>query len=415
MTAGSLPAAGRFGATLLWALLAGCGGTHSGDAWLALGDLAAGTGSSRLEQSTPAPIREEVSYVIGGRRRAGDLYLPGSGSPQAAIVLVPGAVPEGKDHEDLVAFASMLARLRFAVLAPEMSGYRELRIGPQHVREIADAFAHVSTREEWSPGGRAGIAAFSYAAGPAMLAALEDDIRGRVRFVLAVGGYYDLRTAIRFLTTGHFEDNGMEGQLAPSEYGKLVFIRTAQEYVKSAADRARLDAMVSARLRDPSADLSGLAADLGPEGRSIYRLLSNTDPAQTGRLLAELPQPILALLESLTLSDKPLSILEARLLLVHGKDDRLIPYTESLALAAAVPPDRAQVFVFHRILGHVDLKLSHFFSRRFWREELPDARLLLRALAALLREREAGPAERPEARAHDSHGRLPGTGGARVS
>lgn len=386
----ALPPAARVGALLLCVSLAGCG-AHDRDAWLALGDLAAGAGPSGLKQSTPDPTREELRYVVGGLSRSGDLYLPGAGSPKAAIVLVPGAVPEGKDHEQLVAFANMLARLRFAVLTPEMSGYRDLRIGPQHAREVADAFIHVSSREEWSPGGRAGIGAFSYAAGPALLAALEDDIRDRVRFVLAVGGYYDVRTAIGFLTTGYFEDNGVQRHLEPNEYGKMVFIRSARDHVRSATDRARLDAMVSARLRDPSADLSALAAGLGSEGRSIYRLLSNTDPGQIGPLLAELPSGILTTLDALTLSNKPLSMLKARLLLVHGKDDRLIPYTESLALGAAAPPGRSQVFVFHRILGHVDLRLSDFFSRQFWGEELPDARRMLRALAALMREREAAP------------------------
>ncbi len=387
------------GTVLLCAfLLAGCATSH--DAWLALGDLAAGGGQSRLKATTPEPSREPVTYVVDGRRRSGDLYLPGTDAPRAAIVLVPGAVPEGKDHEQLVAFAKMLARLRFAVLAPEISGYRDLTIGPQHVREVADAFRHLSGREEWSPGGRAGIGAFSYAAGPALLAALEDDIRESVRFVLAVGGYYDLRASLRFLTTGYFEDNGVQRRLEPGEYGKLVFIRSSRQHLRDEADRALLDAMVDARLRNPAADLSALAAGLGSEGRSIHRLLTNTDPAQTDRLLADLPAAILATLDSLTLSNKPLSLLQARLLLVHGMDDRLIPFTQSLALSTAAPPGRSQVFIIHRILGHVDLKLSDFFSRRFWREELPDARRLAHALTLLLRERDMpGPADLQSLRA----------------
>jgi acetyl esterase/lipase len=399
MTAGSLPAPAGLPGTrpavrvaaivLCLAGLGGCAGSADHDAWLALGDLTAGTASSRLRESTPEPSREPLAFVVEGRKRSGDLYLPGAGKPRAAIVLVPGAVPEGKDNEQLVAFAAMLARLEFAVLTPEMSGYRDLRIGPQHVREVADAFRYLSEREEWSPGGRAGIGAFSYAAGPALLAALEDDIGDRVRFVLAVGGYHDLRAATCFLATGYFEDNGVQRRLEPGEYGKLVFIRSAQEHVRNPKDRALLEAMVSARLRDPTADLSTLAAGLGPEGRSIYRVLTNTDPARCDRLLAELPEPILATMASLTLSNKPLSLLHARLILVHGRDDPLIPYTESLALSAAAPQGQSQIFVFHRILGHVDLKFSHFFSRAFWSEELPDARRLLRALAALLREREA--------------------------
>ena len=383
------PGAGALALLLCLIFLAGCAGWRDRDAWLALTDLAAGAGPSRLKQSTAEPSRQAITYVVEGRGRAGDLYLPGQGDALAGIVLVPGVVPEGKDNEQLVAFANTLARLRFAVLAPEMSGYRELKIGPQHVREVADAFRHLSQRQDCAPEGRAGIAAFSYAAGPALLAALEADIRERVRFVLAVGGYYDLRASIRFLTTGHFAENGVPRWLQPNEYGKLVFIRSAQDSLRSAADRSLFDAIVAARLREPGADVSSLAAGLGPDGRSIFQQLSNTDPARHETLFAALPPPILATIDSLTLSNKPLSRLQARLILVHGKEDRLVPYTESLELAAALPAEQSQVFVIHRALGHVDLRLSHVLSRRFWREELPDAGRLLRALSALLRERHA--------------------------
>lgn len=385
----ALPPAAVAGAFLLCVMLSGCAGWRDRDAWLALTDLAAGAEPSRLKQSTAEPSRQALTYVVEGRNRTGDLYLPGEGNALAGIVLVPGIVPEGKDNEELVAFAKTLARLRFAVLTPEMSGYRELKIGLQHVREVADALRHISERQDCAPGGRAGIAAFSYAAGPALLAALEDDIRDRVRFVLAVGGYYDLRASIRFLTTGHFRENGTAQWLQPNEYGKLVFIRSAQDSLRSSADRSLFDAMVAARLREPGADVSSLAADLSPEGRSIYQLLSNTDTARHDELLAKLPPGVLATIDSLTLSSKPLSLLQARLILVHGKDDRLVPYTESLALAAALPPEQSQIFLIHRVLGHVDLRLSQVLSRRFWREELPDAGRLLRALSALLRERQA--------------------------
>lgn len=53
---------------------------------------------------------------------------------------------------------------------------------------------------------RAGIAGFSYAAGPSILAALEPDIRDRARFVLSVGGYHDLRRVAAVLITGCFQD-----------------------------------------------------------------------------------------------------------------------------------------------------------------------------------------------------------------
>jgi hypothetical protein len=378
-------------AALLFCLLclAACVSPVRQDALLTLGDIAAGTGPSRLKQSTPAPVRTTVGYRYDNKAHAADLYVPGEKQAvRAGVVLVPGAVPEGKDDARLVALAQTLARQHFAVLVPEMSGYRDLVIRPQHAGEVADAFRYLASREDLAPGGRAGIAAFSYAAGPAVLAALQDDLRDRVRFVLAVGGYYDLRNAIRFFTTGYFEDNGAPQRLAASEYGKLVFIHSARAQLRSARDRKLLSDIAETRLQDPGADVSALAGRLGREGASIYRLLANTDPARTADLLAELPPQTIATIDALSLNNKPLSRLKARLILVHGKDDALIPYTESVALSRAAPRGQADLFLIQRILGHVDLKMSSLFSGRFWSQELPDARRLWAAITRLLEQRE---------------------------
>jgi hypothetical protein len=370
---------------LLW--LAGCA-AFNGDAWLVLGDIGAGAGRSRLKELTPAPSRTPIRYIVAGRSGAADLYLPGSGKPGAGIVLVPGAVPEGKDDERLVALATTLARARFAVLTPELTGYRELRIRPGHAREVADAFCYLASQERLAPGGRAGIGAFSYAVGPTVLAAAHDDVRGRVRFVLGVGGYHDLGVAIRFFTTGYFEENGAPRYLRPDDYGRLVFARTALDYLSEATDRMALDAIVDAKLEDREADVSALAQRLGPEGLAVYRLLVNTDPQQTPRLIAALPQALIAAIQALSLENKDLSRLSARMILVHGQNDPLIPYTESVALARALPAAQTQVFIIRRILGHVELSFTDVFSGQFWSEELPDAWRLLRAVGSLLRERE---------------------------
>jgi hypothetical protein len=46
------------------------------------------------------------------------------------------------------------------------------------------------------------------AVGPVVLAALDEGIRERVRFILAAGGYHDINRALRVLTTGWFEHAG---------------------------------------------------------------------------------------------------------------------------------------------------------------------------------------------------------------
>ena len=197
-------------------LLAGCAPLRHYESLLVLADAGAGHGPSRWKEVTQAPRRQSVAFNVNGRVNTGDLYLPMGAEPAAGIVLVPGAVPQGKDDPRLVAFAITLARARFAVLAPELSGVRELRVRPSDAREVADAFAWLASRPDLAPGGRAGIVAFSYAVGPAVLAALEPDIRERVRFIVAVGGYYNLFRTVRFFTTGYFEEDRKSTRLNSS-------------------------------------------------------------------------------------------------------------------------------------------------------------------------------------------------------
>jgi hypothetical protein len=235
---------------------------------------------------------------------------------------------------------------------------------------------------------QAGIGAISYAAGPAVLAALDDSIRERVRFVLAVGGYYDLRAAIRFFTTGYFVDEGVERHMHPDEYGQLVLAKTAAAHLRDPKDVAIIDAMVQAKLGDPQADIAHLAPGLSPQGLSVYRLATNRDPAQVPRLIAALPEEMLATVHALTLSGKDLTRLRAQLILVHGKSDTLVPYTESKALASALSPKMVHLFVLERVLGHVELGFGSVLSKRFWSEDLADAYRLYRAVRLLLAHRE---------------------------
>jgi len=381
--------AGVVVAALLGAVVAWIGAHY--DALLLLGYLTDPGGGSRLERTTPEPSRTPIILTTAGRHAEADLYLPATGAPQAGIVLVPGAVREGRRDVRLVALARGLARLRFAVMVPELRFSEELRIDAGHVRDVAEAFRYLLQREDLAPAGRAGIAAFSYAVGPALLAALEDDLLHKVRFVLGVGGYHDLRSAIRFFTTGYFEHDGQLRHLQPDPYATLVLARSLAAHLREPADRSILEAMVSARLEDRDADIAPLARQLGPEGQAVYRLLTNREPGLTQALIAALPTASRETIGALTLSDKKLEALSARLILVHGRNDRLIPYTETLALARAVEPGRAHVFVLHRVLGHVDLGLSGLLSVRLWTEELPDALMLVQAVSLLLHERRAPP------------------------
>lgn len=345
---------------LLVALLAACSPQRGIDAARVLGDIAAGEGPSRLKDATPAPSRAVVDYAVDGRAREGDLYRPGGGAPSAALVLVPGVAPAGKDDRRLVAFAHSLARAGFLVLVPEIAGLRALRVRASDADDIADAVRHLATRTQATEGGAVGLVAISYAAGPTLIAA-AGDAGQHLRFVLAVGGYYDMTALITYVTTGSFR-TGRDApwqQGRPNEYGKWVFLESNAHHVEDARDRALLAAIAGRKRRDPAAEIGDLVERLGEDGRAVYALLDNRDPERVPRLIDALPDSVRREIVALDPSRLDLHRIGAQLLLVHGRDDPIIPWTESGALAEAVPDGRAELFLSDS-LSHVDMTPGEF-------------------------------------------------------
>lgn len=363
-----------FGMGLLLLLYAGCSPTREYHAALVLADITARDRPSRWKRATPTPLRTPYVYRVENRRYNADLYQPGQDA-LAGLLLVPGAAETGKDDARLVAFAKSLARARFNVLVPDLDSLRKLQVGPGNVRELIDAFT-VLSRPEFSPGGRAGILAFSYAAGPAVLAALEPEIRDRVNFIFAVGGYHDLNKVLVFFTTGHFMDEGKSKHLQPNAYGKWVFVLSNLDRLSDWGDQERYRAMFERKNVDLAAPLDDLVVDLTAEGKALYAFITNQDPQRVESLMKGLPEGIRNDIVALDLADKDLNQLSSRLILVHGYDDPIIPYPESKALARAVPDGQARLYLVDG-LAHVDLQPGLIAKFRLWR-----------AVSALLAERE---------------------------
>ena len=250
---------------------------------------------------------------------------------------------------------------RFQVLVPDIRNLRQLEVRADDATEIADAVRYLTAPSSESPAGETngtvGIFAISYAVGPAILAALEPGVREQVGFVVGIGGYYDLEAVIAFFTTGYFRDpeDGTWRDVEPNRYGKWVFVRNNARRLSEPGDRNTLAAMAQRKIADPDAEIADLARSLGAEGRAVYDLLRNDDPASVPELIARLPDPIRSEIRALSLRERDLSHLSAQVILIHGRDDVIIPYSESVALSVAAP--RSEVYLVSQ-LAHVALNLS---------------------------------------------------------
>ncbi len=306
-----------------------------------------------LEKFSSPPKVIEISYPGPQGTVKADLFLPQEKGRHPGILLNHGVIDTGKDDPRLRRFALILCRAGFAVFVPDFKGMRSFRIAPSDIDEVQAAFEHFISLKDFILPHSSGLFGFSYGAGPTIHAACRPAIRDEVRFLMAFGAYYDLKNVLSFMATGKFEFEGKKYSKEPQEYGKWVFLANNLDRVVSPDDRSILQSILQVKLRDEKAPIDHFLPLLGKEGKNILALLSHADPSQTENLTHELSPQLRIYIEALSIGPV-MKQLSADLILAHGQEDDMIPFTETLRLARAAPdPHRVHV----EILGsfaHMD-------------------------------------------------------------
>jgi acetyl esterase/lipase len=341
-------------------------------------------GPTRWVTRTPQETR--VTFPGGTRVMEANLYAPAAGGRQAAVVLVHGVVETGKDDPRMVWLARLLARSGFVVLVPDFSGFKSLRLRVSDIQEMTDAVVYLRSLQGRVLPDRIGMIAFSYGAGPMLIAAANPRLEGRLKFVVSFGGYYDLVQVIKFVTTGHYQYGDERGYATPNDYTRWIFLQYNLDLLRDPVDQAILARL--AETRDPGRPYQdrSLPSDLTPEGRSVYNLLVNRDPEKVEALVNRLSPSVREMIEQLSPS-RQVSRLSAYAIIIHSDPDPFIPHTESLALAKSLGYSGKVRLQILRLFRHVRPELPAATPGNVFRVYIPQGLNIYRLIFDLLRQR----------------------------
>jgi dienelactone hydrolase len=279
------------------------------------------------------PTKTKVTVPGRGRVIHADLYRPLRQGRQFPLLLAHGAGSAGKDDVRLALLAEDLARAGFLVLVPEIEGMKNLHVRISDAEDILQSFLYLVRAEQAGP--RGGMLGIGYGAGPMLLAAADPRIRDKVSVVTTVGGYYDLRAAMSFALTGAYEYGELRGYVRPEAPLRWMVAYRNLDLLRSSDDRKKLRDIIEKRNRYELAEADRMAKSLGPEGRSLYNFIVNTDPDRFSPLYENLPLRVRENVYQLSPS-RAIKYITASFIIVHGLDDYSVPFTESVRLADAV-------------------------------------------------------------------------------
>ncbi len=328
-----------------------------------------------------AVVREETSYERDGRRLPATLYRPASGRPDRPLpgwITLHGLTRRGREHPSLDRLARAVAASGAVVLVPDLPEWRELHIAPETtVATIKAAVLELDGRP-LTEAGRIGVIGFSFGATQALVAATDPALRSHLAGVVAWGGYADIFQATRFAFLGRHELDGTEYHLDPDPYGRWILAGNyltllpehaddhalAEALLGLAQDVGRLEIMSWSPETDPMkvAARSGLTRvqqevfDLvAPPADSSYGAEERRRVEELVRRMTERAVDREPLLEARPyLSGVPVPVC-----LAHGREDRLMPWTEMIRLRRQLPEDRVRYSAVTSLFSH------SFGERRF--------------------------------------------------
>ena len=320
-------------------------------------------GFARTWKSGATRIQEaEVDIPRGDRSVPATLLHPeGARRPLSAWVVLHGVTRPGRYHPMLVRFIRALAGGGVAALVPEIPEWRELNLAPDEAAAtIRASVLHLSERKGILPD-RIGIIGFSMGVPQALHAAADPALEGRLRGVAGFGGYGNLDRTLHFLFQGEHEWEGETFVTEPDPYGRWIIggnYLTRAKGFEDAGDVAQAllhlarkagDLQIGAWTSSYDSMKEELQKEIHPSRRHLFRTFAPPSGQLPSR---EFSDPLVrALAEAAREANpyaEPASFLDRIPLpvrLVHGREDRLIPFSETLRLAEAFP-HRANIRVY---------------------------------------------------------------------
>lgn len=271
---------------------------------------------------------------------AARLYTPDGGASTFWIV-VPGVHAGGVDEPRLARLTTRLAADGIAVLSFPLPDLRAFRIVGRSTDQIEDAIVWATADPARAASGRVTLAGVSFGGGLALAAAGQPSVADRVEQVISFGGHGLLPRTIQYACTGVLPD----GTLQPAhDYGLAVLLLQGLPHLVPSEQVAPLDAAVRAFLDasivdayDPAAaevlfaNARALAAPLDEPARTIMAEVNARDATRIGPRLIGLAEIVGG---DPRLSPERSPLPRARVFLVHGAHDNVIPQTETLSLDA---------------------------------------------------------------------------------
>ncbi len=286
------------------------------------------------------------------------LYAP-SQQEKGLIISLTGFSISGYQDKRMAVVNNAFVKLGYRVITPQIKTIDALLIHPSGVDEVKEAISYIMADPMLNPNKFCpAVFAPSFTAGIAVLAVAELP-QNTVSSLCLLGTFCDFETTIQFALTN---EKNMD------DYGMHILMKNYLKY--EVGDNPRLEELVQTALEDNGLKrqvplLPGLLAQFDSATVELYKKLRfNTEFRSEVIMRAWTKIPGFDIYKDRLDVSKHAHKVSCPVTIIHGKDDNVIPSTESILLNFLLEKSNPRVHLeLSNLLDHGDMKVGlHIFS-----------------------------------------------------
>ena len=269
------------------------------------------------------------------------IHHPPGDDPAPALIIYPGASPAAEEHEAVNVLARALAYAGIRTFFPRIPALKEVLVREESVEHMINVYLAVEAREDVDPARIIG-SGVSFGGSLFIKACLDDRLRGKPAAVFSYGSFFDFREGLNFSMTGICSDGEKEYHIEPHDWGRIAFFHNYLEYLDEPCNPENVRQYLVDKV-----------ANDGQNGDFLYESFPEEDRAVIDKIIADQSQEAVSMADNVLKKIQPmmerlspshfLDEIDFSIYLMHGANDNMIPFTETVRFAKALTESGREV------------------------------------------------------------------------
>ena len=253
-----------------------------------------------------------------------------------SIIIFPGASPYAEEHPGMIMLGNALRNAGYNVFLPRIPNLKKLLLVKENVNWFSHCYEELLKHK--AVNGKVMVVGLSYGGANLLKASMNDAmVKNAPKSILSYGTYFSIDSALNFFVSGKITYQNKTYNIKPHEWGTIVLFYNFFKTIDTKYDKNKITNLLKYRIEDNDKKVKEFLEELNKEDKEfVTKILDGIINQEIKIIINQMLESNKKLLEYLS-PDKWAMNIQNKVFVIHGANDSMVPFTESVYLAKTIP------------------------------------------------------------------------------